>query len=263
MHEQSLWVIGGGNMGGALLARWAESETASAITLVDPGDVSSPAGVRHVSTLEAAGVDPDIVVAAVKPHLADTALTSLVSLMDERALFVSVMAGLKLDRLATIVPAGRHVRAMPNTATRLGKGVTGLCAPGLDPEGQERAETLFRAVGWVHWLSEEAQFDTLTAVSGSGPAYIFRIVEALAAAAADAGLDEALAQSLTRETLIGAAALLESAADSPAALRRAVTSPNGVTQAALEAMNEDPGVDGLMRATVEAAIARSRAMANE
>ncbi len=150
---------------------------------------------------------------------------------------------------------------MPNTPAAIGKGVTALCGRNLDDTDRASVERLFEAAGWTFWLSEEGQFDAVTAVSGSGPAYLFRFIEALASAGESAGLPGDLAVELARRTVVGAAALADADERTPRELRAAVTSPGGTTQAGLEALDADPGLPQLLRLAVRAAVNRSRELA--
>jgi pyrroline-5-carboxylate reductase len=151
---------------------------------------------------------------------------------------------------------GRVIRTMPNTPAQVGKGITGAVAgPDIGPEDRETAEALLRAAGPVVWFDDESQLDAVTAVSGSGPAYVFHLVEALAAAGRKLGLPDAIAEQLARQTVIGSAALLEADPASPATLRQNVTSPNGTTAAGLAVLME--GLTPLMERTTEAARKRS------
>ncbi|MEE4351096.1 MAG: pyrroline-5-carboxylate reductase [Pacificimonas sp.] len=260
----TLWLIGAGNMGGALLSRWAGSGVADRIVVIDPGAPDVPDGVALVADFAAVGdAVPDLVVLAVKPHLAGDALAELPEAVRGAAALVSVLAGTTISSLSERVPGMTVIRAMPNTPVAVGKGATGLFGSNLEAELRSRLEALFAPTGVVVWLEEEAQFDALTALSGSGPAYVFRMTEALAAAGEAAGLPEDLARTLAEATVSGAGALMESDERSAADLRRAVTSPNGTTQAGLEALDEDPGLPALVRNAVRAAAARSRELASE
>ncbi len=240
-----VWLIGAGNMGGALLGRWRLAGFDPVV--VDP---------RLDAPLPPTGV-PKIVVLAVKPQVWRAVTDDIAARVGPGVLMVSVMAGVTLAALAERFPGATVARAMPNTPASRGQGITGLLAPTADDRERERLETLFAAAGATVWLDNEADFDALTAVSGSGPAYVFAFVEALTAAGVAAGLAPALAARLATATAIGAAALLDH--DDPAALRAAVTSPNGTTAAGLAVLM--PGLDPLLRETVAAAAARSRAMA--
>ncbi|MBZ6378697.1 pyrroline-5-carboxylate reductase [Pacificimonas flava] len=259
----TLWLIGAGNMGGSLLARWRETDICDRYVAIDPGDPPIPDGVEHVASIDEVEGDPDIVVLAVKPHLLEPASKGLLARLKEDTLVVSVMAGLQLSRIRETVGGGKIVRSMPNTPTAIGKGVTGLFGTDLTERDRDRLTRFYEVTGVAAWLEEEAQFDALTAVSGSGPAYIFRMAEALAAAGESAGLPADLAYRLAEGTVSGAGALLAHDPRKADELRRAVTSPNGTTQAGLEALDEDPGLPALVRNAVRAAAARSRELASE
>lgn len=267
MHEENkirtLWLIGCGNMGGALLARWAGAGIAESIVVIDPGSPKVPDGVSVLPALPAPGAlpVPDVVVLAVKPQVAPTALADLPTLTGPETVVVSIMAGTLLPDIAAFAGPGIAVRAMPNTPAAIGKGVTALFANGAPDSARVVLETVFTRAGSVVWLESESQFDAITAVSGSGPAYVFRFIEALAAAAEAAGLAPDLAERLARATVVGAAALAEADPRTPRELRTAVTSPGGTTQAGLEALDADPGLPALVRAAVRAAASRSREMA--
>lgn len=254
---RTLWLIGCGNMGSALLARWVDA--AETVVVVDPGSPQLPAGVEHFPTLPAGVLPrPDVVVLAVKPQVAPTALAGLPALVGPETVVVSIMAGTMLADLSAFAGEAVPVRAMPNTPASVGKGVTALYASGLSDDARVSVENLFARTGSVVWLESENQFDAVTAVSGSGPAYVFRFIEALAAAGEAAGLPPELAEKLARATVVGAAALAEADPRSPRDLRAAVTSPGGTTQAGLEALDADPGLPALVRAAVRAAAARSK-----
>ena len=233
-------------MGGALLGRW-RAEDMGPVAVIDPalpgGDVL-PDG------------RPDVMVLAVKPQVWREAVAPLADRMGPMTLVVSVMAGVTTDDLASVFSGSAIIRAMPNTPAGIGAGVTALFTTSGDlAEGA--AEALFSAVGTTVWLSDENDFDAVTAVSGSGPAYVFAFIEALAAAGEAAGLEAGLAARLARETVTGAAALAAADASVSAAdLRRRVTSPGGTTEAGLAVLV--PGLVPLVVDTVAAAAARSR-----
>ncbi|MBA4757325.1 pyrroline-5-carboxylate reductase [Sphingosinicella sp.] len=257
---RTLWLIGCGNMGSALLARWIGA--AETIVVVDPGSPQLPEGVEHLSALPVGVLPrPDMVVLAVKPQIAPAALAGLPALVGPETVVVSIMAGTMLADLAAFTGEAVPVRAMPNTPASVGKGVTALYANGLSDEARVAVDALFERTGAVVWLEAENQFDAVTAVSGSGPAYVFRFIEALAAAGEAAGLPSELAEKLARATVVGAAALAEADPRSPRDLRAAVTSPGGTTQAGLEALDADPGLPALVRAAVRAAAGRSKELA--
>ena len=248
-------------MGGALLARWLTlGLKPDQITVIDPSPRGLPGGVP-VRVLSAPPPDetPAIVVLAVKPQmLGAVARTIRTCTAGQGGAFVSILAGTSIATLSSLFPACCIVRAMPNTPARLGKGTTALYAAEASPQARATAQQLMAAAGSVHWLTDEAQFDAVTGVSGSGPAYVFRMIEAMEAAGIDAGLPRPLAAALARETVVGAAALVAESGASPAALRAQVTSPNGTTQAGLETLDGNDELTALMRRTVAAAAQRSR-----
>ena len=239
----SLWLIGAGNMGGALLGRWRAAG-------IDP-IVGDPRLGLH---LPATGT-PETVVLAVKPQVWQAATALLGERVGAGSLVVSVMAGVTIAALADRFPGATVARAMPNTPAGVGKGITGLFSATASDAQRARLAALFAAAGATVWLNAEADFDALTAVSGSGPAYVFAFIEALAAAGAAAGLAPVLALRLATATVAGASALAEGGAP-PGELRAAVTSPHGTTAAGLAVLL--PGLTPLLRDTVAAAAARSR-----
>lgn len=250
-------------MGGALLRRWIKSGIFDRCVIIDPAETPPPEGAERRESIQAADGTPDYVVMAVKPHIAKAAAKGLAERLSDDTVTISVMAGASLGTLKSLVKKGRHVRAMPNTPTQIGKGVTGLYSDDLDDSGKTKVASIFEATGDAHWLDAESDFDALTAVSGSGPAYVFRMVEALSAAGEWAGLDAELARRLARQTIIGAGALLQEDERTAGELRRAVTSPGGTTEAGLEALDEEPGLPAIMRNVVRAASQRSRELGQE
>ncbi len=250
-----VWLVGCGNMGGALLGRWVAAGLA-AIDVIDPAMPVLPGGLVAHDRLP--GTAPDVVVMAVKPQLWRAAAAALVAHVRPDTLVISIMAGVTVAELHSVFIWQNVVRAMPNTPARLGQGITALWMP-ADQRGRNRAESLFDVAGNLVWLDRESDFDAVTGLSGSGPAYVFAMIEALAAAGAANGLAPVLADALALATVTGAAALAAEGMASPADLRRAVTSPNGTTAAGLAVLQ--PALDSLMIDVVAAATRRSRTMA--
>ncbi|HSO96210.1 MAG TPA: pyrroline-5-carboxylate reductase [Acidimicrobiia bacterium] len=258
-----LAVLGGGRMGEALVSglRDAGWDLGSvAIAEVDPErrrylEERFP-GARVVPTPAWAVADADVVVVAVKPADVPAALTASADVLNAEALVVSLAAGIPLAVLERHAPDRPVVRAMPNTPALVGHGAAAI-APGrhATPGHLETAEGILGAVGTVVRLPEE-HLDAVTALSGSGPAYLFLVAEALVEAGVLAGLTRDVADDLVRQTFLGAAHLL-AGPDSPAALREAVTSPGGTTAAALRVL-EARGVRAAFLDAVAAAAARSR-----
>jgi pyrroline-5-carboxylate reductase len=199
----------------------------------------------------------DTLVLAVKPQVMGDVLPTVAPMRDEATLVVSVAAGITCARLGTLGP-GPVVRAIPNTPAAVGKGMTAAFAAGASAEQVRLADALLASVGAVAWVEEEALIDAATAVSGSGPAYVFHLVEALAAAGVAEGLSEDVAAALARQTVIGAGALLERSTLDPGTLRSNVTSPGGTTAAALSVLMETGALTDLMTRAVRAAAVRSR-----
>src|SRR5690606_1794578 len=256
-------LVGAGKMGVALARGWLDAGLpASSLLLVDPnpGDAARELAQDYGLTLstEAVGLQPNVLVLAVKPQIIDTVMETLAPVIGPQTLVLSIAAGIDIARLSRGFGMGRIVRTMPNTPAQIGKGITGA-VPGPDVNAQDRdnAEALLRAAGPVVWFDEENQLDTVTAVSGSGPAYVFHLVEALAAAGKAQGLPDAVAEQLARHTVIGSAALLEADPALPATLRQNVTSPNGTTAAGLAVLMGENGLTDLIGRTVAAARQRS------
>lgn len=255
-----LWLIGCGNMGGAMLRRWVEAGTDPAtVTVVDPGRPALPADVRHLAE-PPADAAPDVLLLAVKPQLLD-AVAPLWSGVRAK-LLVSILAGVDEATLARRLPAaGAVVRAMPNLPVALGKGVVALHAAAAGSAARATADALMAPLGLVEWIDREDQFDAVTALSGCGPGFTYRFIDALAAAGAALGLPTEQAQRLALATVDGAAALAAASPDSPATLADRVASPGGATREGLNVLDRDDALVRLLTDTLGAAAARSREMA--
>jgi pyrroline-5-carboxylate reductase len=259
--QDGLVLLGCGKMGSALLAGWLGAGVpAASIWVIEPhpSDWLASSGV-HVNK----GVPPNPAVAllAVKPQMMGAALPALQALGNGRTLFVSIAAGTSIATFQSALGAGTPiVRAMPNTPAMVGRGITGLCSnAAAGPNDMALATALMQAVGAVVQLEGEHQMDAVTAVSGSGPAYVFYLIEALAAAATAQGLPADVAMQLARATVCGAGELAYQSALPAADLRINVTSPGGTTAAALaHLMNPGDGLAPLMARAVAAAAARGK-----
>lgn len=255
-------LVGAGKMGLALARGWLDAGLpASNLLLVDPnpGEAARELAEDYGLTLntEAVGLQPNVLVLAVKPQIIDTVMQSLAQVVGPQTIAISIAAGVDIARLSRGLAMGRVIRTMPNTPAQIGKGITGAVAgPDVTSADRQVAEALLSAAGPVVWFDEESQLDAVTAVSGSGPAYVFHLVEALAAAGKKLGLPDAIAEQLARQTVIGSAALLEADTATPAVLRENVTSPNGTTAAGLAVLME--GLTPLVEATTKAAHKRSQ-----
>jgi len=265
IEARGLVLLGCGKMGSAMLAGWlAGGLPATSVWVLDPhpSDWLRTTGVHINQGLPDA---PAIALIAVKPQMMGNALPAMAALGNGDTVFVSVAAGTPIAAFENALGAQSPViRAMPNTPAAIGRGITAIVGNAYATAAHlDMAETLLRAVGQVVRLDAEPQMDAVTAVSGSGPAYVFHLIEALAAAGVAEGLPDDLAMALAKATVGGAGQLAEDAAEDPAQLRVNVTSPNGTTQAALEVlMNETDGFPSLMRRAVKAAADRSRELAN-
>ncbi|QCI64115.1 pyrroline-5-carboxylate reductase [Phreatobacter stygius] len=265
--EAGVVIVGGGNMGLALAAGFAATG-ALAVTVVDPSPERAraklPAGVAVTLIDSPAGIagQPGMIVLAVKPALVPRVLAGYRSLIDAGALVVSIAAGVGHDAIRSrLGPQARVIRAMPNTPALVRQGMTVLHGgPGLAEADRQSAERLFQAVGATAWVDREELIDAATAVSGSGPAYVFAFAEHLAAAGAAAGLPAALAAELARATLVGAVALMNQPGAEARALKRMVCSPGGTTEAGLSVLEGQPGLAELLEGTVRAARERAAAL---
>jgi len=261
LSSRGMVVLGCGKMGSAMLAGWLESGVpAQSVWVQDPApsDWLRETGVHINDGFPPA---PAVVLIAVKPQMMGAALPALAALPKENTVFVSVAAGVSIAAYEEALGGDATiVRAMPNTPAAVGKGITALIGNGnADAPSMDLAEQLLVSIGQVVRLDTEAQMDAVTGVSGSGPAYVFYMIDCLAAAARAQGLPEALAMQLAKATVAGAGVLAERSTDSPEQLRINVTSPGGTTQAGLEAlMDAAHGLEPLMVRTVAAASDRSR-----
>ena len=264
-----LVLIGAGKMGGAMAQGWlGVGLPASSLTILEPNPSSETASLaadRGIALNPGVAVPPpEMLVLAVKPQTLDQVAPQIASLAGERTLLLSIIAGKTIANLRARLPNARAVvRAMPNTPAAIGRGVTAAFANGdVNAEQQCWCEQLLSAVGAFYWLNDESGIDAVTAISGSGPAYVFALTEALAAAAEKLGLPAELSMSLARGTVEGAAELMRrESAISPATLRRNVTSPGGTTAAALAVLQDAKGLDDLMARATAAARARAAEMA--
>ncbi|MGZ2256807.1 pyrroline-5-carboxylate reductase [Roseobacter sp. A03A-229] len=263
--REGLVLLGCGKMGSAMLAGWlARGLPASSVWVQDPNpsDWLSATGVHLNDALPAT---PAVVLIAVKPQMMADALPTLAAMGDGETVFVSVAAGITIARLEAILGARTPViRAMPNTPAAISQGITALVGNAhADATALNEAEALLAAVGEVVRLTDEAQMDAVTGVSGSGPAYVFHMIETLAAAGEAQGLPVDLAMQLAKATVAGAGALAQQADEDPSQLRVNVTSPNGTTQAALDVlMDAEAGFPALLKRAVDAATERSKELAN-
>jgi pyrroline-5-carboxylate reductase len=261
--------LGGGNMAGALIGGLrAQGFDAGAISVIEVSDSArerlvAQHGVRASAAPDAATLEADTLVLAVKPQDMRAALASLGAAAASK-LVISIAAGLRLADLSRWLGGHRRlVRCMPNTPALIGAGITGLYAlPEVSAAEKQRAARILGAVGEVVWVEDEALLDPVTAVSGSGPAYVFWFIEQLAAAGIRLGLPQEVATRLALQTVLGAAKLAAQSGEAPGTLRERVTSKGGTTEAALRVFAEEELAQRLMRA-LEAASRRGAELGEE
>jgi pyrroline-5-carboxylate reductase len=258
---RGLVLLGCGKMGGAMLEGWLRGGLSKdAVWVLDPKP-SDWLVAQGVHLNEGLPDDPAIVVVAVKPQMMGDALPSIAALGNAGTVFLSIAAGTTIAHFESALGATTPIiRAMPNTPAAVGRGITALIGNAHVSEDRlALAETLLSAVGKTVRLVDEGQMDAVTAVSGSGPAYVFHLIEAMAAAGVAQGLPDELAMELALTTVAGAGALAEAADDDPTQLRINVTSPNGTTEAALKVlMDKESGFAALLERAIKAAADRSR-----
>jgi pyrroline-5-carboxylate reductase len=266
----SVLLVGCGNMGRAMLGGWiAENVDPADILVVDPGKANLEAagklGVRCYESAMALEQDtqPDVIVLAVKPQMMENVLPTYRAFARKGALVISIAAGTRLARLENDLGADAAViRTMPNTPAAVRKGMMVSCANGHVTAAQRSlCDRLMTAIGTTAWIEDESLMDAVTGLSGSGPAYVFHMIEAMTAAGIAAGLPEDLATTLARVTVAGAGELVMSSSEPVSQLRENVTSPNGTTAAGLAVLMQEKGLTELMTRTVAAATARSRDLA--
>lgn len=265
--ERPLVLVGAGKMGSALLSGWLQGGLSPSLV-----HVREPQATDEIRALGAKGLklnapveeiaaaQPALVLIAVKPQAMGAVLPELKPLVGPATVFLSIAAGTGLQRLEELLGADvAAIRAMPNTPAAVGRGVTVAHANRhVTAEQRALADGLLAAVGEVGWVESEGLIDAVTAISGSGPAYVFYLVECLAAAGEALGLDQALAMKLARETVSGAGEMLHRLPEPASELRANVTSPGGTTAAALDVLMGEGGLSPLMRRAATAARDRAR-----
>lgn len=265
-----LVLAGAGNMGGAMLSGWLERGLDPASILIqDPSPAPAVAdlikrhGITSASKIGPLDNPPAVLLVAVKPQVMSDVFPPLAKMAGPETVVLSVAAGKTIASFEQHLPAGSAViRSIPNTPAAVGRGITVACPnPHVTVAQKSKAEALLRAIGEVAWVDDEALIDPVTAVSGSGPAYVFLLTECLAAAGVEAGLPTDLAAKLARWTVAGSGELLHRSDLDAATLRKNVTSPNGTTYAALQVLMRDNGLQALMTEAIAAATRRSRELA--
>lgn len=267
----TLLLIGCGKMGGAMLEGWLDQGIpAQNITIVEPngelaGALSGKWGVNAISSADelSDAYAPNVVVLAVKPQVMDQVLAPYRKLVPKTPVFLSIAAGRTLASFEILLGMDACVvRAMPNTPASIGRGITVGCAnANVNAAQKDLCDQLLKSVGEVEWVDDEKHMDAVTAVSGSGPAYIFLLAEAMGRAGQLAGLSPELSDKLARATVAGAGELLHQSLEPASTLRQNVTSPGGTTAAALDVLMGQDGLKELMARAIDAATKRSRELA--
>jgi len=265
----TLLLVGCGKMGGALLAGWLDRKAAEQYHVIEPGPGAEAFKGKPGVTIHSgpgslpSNLSPEVVVMAVKPQTMTEALPTYRPFADKGAAFLSIAAGKTLGYFARhLGDRAAVVRSMPNTPAAIGRGIAVLCAsPAVSLVQKDLCGALLAAAGEVGWVEDEALIDAVTGVSGSGPAYVFLMIECLAKAGVEAGLAPELAMRLARATVAGSGELARLSSEPASKLRENVTSPGGTTRAALDVLMAADGLEPLMVRAVAAATRRSRELA--
>lgn len=254
----TLWIVGCGNMGRAMLDRWIACGLDPAnVTVIDPALPVLGQGVAVLAAPDADAPPPSVVLLAVKPQMLDAVAAVIAPRVARETLLVSILAGVTVSTLRARLPTPVNLaRAMPNLPVAIGAGVVALYGVAGQPVAA-RLDALMAPLGVVEWLGAESHFDAVTALSGSGPAFVARFIEAMAAGGAALGLPEAQAARMALATVGGTAVLLETSGEAPVAMAKRVTSPNGTTQAGLAVLDEGAVFAARVAATLDAAARRS------
>lgn len=268
--DGDLILAGAGNMGGAMLAGWLERGLdAKRILVQDPAPPAPIAallakhGITAAAVIAPRATPPAVLLVAVKPQIMDEVFPAMARLVGPDTVVLSIAAGKTIAGFERHLPKGAAVvRSIPNTPASVGRGITVATAnPSVTARQKAMCDALLSAIGEVAWVDDEALIDPVTAVSGSGPAYVFYLAECLAEAGVKAGLEPELAAKLARWTVAGAGELLHRSDLAAGVLRQNVTSPNGTTYAALQVLMSEKGLQPIMTEAILAATKRSRELA--
>lgn len=259
VSRDTFWIVGCGAMAGAMLSRWLTCGLdAASVTVIDPG-LPRFDGVRVVANMPD-GPPPARLLLGVKPQLLNAVLQDVAAAIGPETQLLSILAGTTHITLTAHFPAaGSVVRVMPNLPVAIGQGAVALHAPGVD---RAPLDALMAPLGLVEWIDDEALFDAVTALSGSGPAFLYRFAEALAKGGSAMGLSIEQADRLARATVAGAAAFARASPDPLAAMADRVASKGGSTREGLDVLDADEALDVLVERTLRAAHARNRVLAN-
>ncbi len=265
MTADAIWLIGCGNMGSAMLRGWvADGVNPARIAVIDPALPTVPVGVSVLAQPPQNTPAPQVLLLSVKPQALDSVAPTLAPLLGPETLLLSILAGVEIASLRARFATPAHIiRVMPNMPASIGKGITALYAETADARLRAQAAALMLPLGSVEWIGDEALFDAVTAVSGCGPAFVFRFVAALAAAGAALGLPADQAMRLALRTVEGGALLATQATESVDMLADRVASPGGSTREGLNVLDHNDALKALMLATLTASATRNAEMAAE
>ncbi|KKC27817.1 pyrroline-5-carboxylate reductase [Sphingomonas sp. SRS2] len=262
MAEGSLWLIGAGNMGGAMLRGWLSSEGWNRpITVIDPFAESLPDNVTLLRDIPVGADQPDILVLAVKPQQLDAVRNIFADKPGAPRLVLSILAGVETSTLGSVFSARYTVRAMPNLPVSIGEGVTALYSGDADDQVRAEAAALVTPLGMVEWIDEEGLFNAVTALSGCGPGFLFRFIDAMAEAGEALGLPGDQALRLATATVKGSGLLAAQSSESPAVLADRVASPGGSTREGLNVLDDRDALKALLRQTLAASAKRNAELA--
>ena len=260
----NIWMIGCGNMGGAILHAWLDNGLPPKnITIIKPSQSELPRGITSQPDYPV-GAAPNLVVLAMKPHQLGEVAEELSPLLGAKTNVVSILAGTELGVLHGALPAvGAIVRLMPNMAVTVGKSPMIMIGNDISTDLHDQMDALFSPLGPPEWLEHEEQMHLATALAGSGPAFLFRFIDALAVSAQELGMEKEQAGRLALKMVEGAAILAASSKYDPGTLANQVASPNGVTRKGLDVLDADGRVNGLLKDVLKAAMERNKEMADE
>jgi pyrroline-5-carboxylate reductase len=260
--SDAVWLIGAGNMGGAMLRGWIAAGMApERITVIRRSAMDVPAGVRLLHEVPGGDEQPDVLVLAVKPQQMGAITPLFAAKPGAPRLLVSILAGVETATLSKAFGSAFTVRAMPNLPVSIGEGVTALYSSDADAAVREEAEALVAPLGLVEWIGSEPLFDAVTALSGCGPGFLFRFIDAMAEAGEALGLPKDQALRLATATVKGSGLLAAQSDESPAVLADRVASPGGSTREGLNVLDADAALKTLLRATLAASAKRNAELA--
>jgi pyrroline-5-carboxylate reductase len=260
--EKPIALFGCGNMGRAMLNGWlAKGTDPAAFTIIDPQATGLPEGITHYGSASACNVRFSSVLLGIKPQMLQALHADVESVLADNGTLLSVLAGIRGETLKTLFPGRNIVRIMPNLAVSIGKAPIGIWTQARR-ELEPQLDAWLAPLGRPIWIDDEAQMDSVTALAGSGPAFVYRFIDALAKGGVAMGMNSAEAAAMAKAMVAGAAALAEQSTEDPEILAAKVTSPGGTTAAGLAILDRDQALNELIAKTLHAARDRGRELAN-